>query len=156
VKPAARRGVYSAMRNLVVGACLTMLVACGALAWGWMRMAETAATATRQCELRRNRRLAAVPDIVLANGQIKYRGDVIATFSESVNESPTFKIDALFERLRKDLKSTCDSDEICLDSLVTLNVPFGTPEVLIAKIVNTVWAAGYDVVHVPDRDADRW
>ena len=132
-----------------------MLIACGALAWGWMRMAERATDSTRQCELRRNRRLAALPAIVVNQNEVRYENELLAI--DGLNDdSPTFKIDALFERLQKDRKVPCNSDEVCLDNLVTLSIPVEAPPRLVRKLVNTVWAAGWDIVHVPDRDATRW
>jgi hypothetical protein len=101
--------------------------------------------------------------------EITYQGQLVAT-TESVlrDDSPTFKIDALYERLDaaakkikedvglgripKDLAKACEDakngqvtpGKICPDGLAILQADESTDVRLINKIVNTAKAAGFD------------
>ena len=105
----------------------------------------------------------------MTNDEITYQGQLVAT-TESVlrDDSPSFKIDALFERLDaaakkikedvglgrlpKDLAKACEDakqgivipGKICPDGLAILQADQGTDVRLINKIVNTAKAAGFD------------
>jgi len=114
--------------------------------------------------------LQLAPVIIVSKTDISYQGQMVATV-ESVlkDDSPTFKIDALFERLDaaskkikeevglgklpKDLVKACDDAKqnirpqpghICPDGLAILQADEGTDVRLINKIVNTAKAAGFD------------
>ena len=114
--------------------------------------------------------LQLAPVIIVTKSEITYQGQMIATV-ESVmrDDSPTFKIDALFERLdaaakkikeeiamgkiAKDLSKACDEakqnirpqpGKICPDGLAILQADETTDVRLINKIVNTAKAAGFD------------
>ncbi len=114
--------------------------------------------------------LQQAPVIIVTKSEITYQGQMIATV-ESVlrDDSPTFKIDALFERLDaaskkikeeialgkipKDLAKACDEakqsirpqpGKICPDGLAILQADETTDVRLINKIVNTAKAAGFD------------
>jgi biopolymer transport protein ExbD len=114
--------------------------------------------------------LQQAPVIIVTKGEISYEGNLIATV-ESVlrDDSPTFKIDALFERLDakakkikedvgmgklpKDLQKACEDaknniraqpGKICPDGLAILQADESTDVRLINKIVNTAKAAGFD------------
>jgi biopolymer transport protein ExbD len=114
--------------------------------------------------------LQLAPVIIVTNSEITYQGQLVAT-TESVlrDDSPTFKIDALFERLDaaskkikedvglgklpKDLVKACDEAKqnirptpghICPDGLAILQADEKTDVRLINKIVNTAKAAGFD------------
>jgi biopolymer transport protein ExbD len=114
--------------------------------------------------------LQQAPVIIVTKSEITYQGQLIATV-ESVlrDDSPTFKIDALFERLDaaakkikedvamgklpKDLQKSCDEakqgiraqpGKICPDGLAILQADETTDVRLINKIVNTAKAAGFD------------
>ena len=114
--------------------------------------------------------LQQAPVIIVTKSEITYQGQMIATV-ESVlrDDSPTFKIDALFERLDaaakkikeevalgklpKDLAKACDeakqnirpqAGKICPDGLAILQADESTDVRLINKIVNTAKAAGFD------------
>src|SRR3954466_4112090 len=114
--------------------------------------------------------LQLAPVIIVTKGEITYQGNLVATV-ESVlkDDSPTFKIDALFERLDaaakkikedvgmgklpKDLAKACDDAKnnirpqpghICPDGLAILQADESTDARLINKIVNTAKAAGFD------------
>lgn len=110
------------------------------------------------------------PVIIVTKSEITYQGQLVAT-TESVlrDDSPTFKIDALFERLDaaskkikedvglgklpKDLAKACEDAKqnirpqpghICPDGLAILQADESTDVRLINKIVNTAKAAGFD------------
>jgi hypothetical protein len=114
--------------------------------------------------------LQEAPVIIVTKSEITYQGQLVATV-ESVmrDDSPTFKIDALFERLDaagkkikedvglgklpKELVKACDEakqnirpqpGKICPDGLAILQADQDTDVRLINKIVNTAKAAGFD------------
>lgn len=114
--------------------------------------------------------LQQAPVIIVTKTEITYQGQLVATV-ESVlrDDSPTFKIDALFERLDvaakaireqvamgrqpKDLLKACEDaksnlrpapGKICPDGLAILQADESTDARLINKIVNTAKAAGFD------------
>jgi biopolymer transport protein ExbD len=114
--------------------------------------------------------LQQAPVIIVTKSEITYQGQLVATV-ESVlrDDSPTFKIDALYERLDaaskkikedvgmgklpKDLIKACEGAKngdkpekghICPDGLAILQADEGTDVRLINKIVNTAKAAGFD------------
>ena len=114
--------------------------------------------------------LQQAPVIIVTKSEISYQGQMVATV-ESVlrDDSPTFKIDALFERLDaaskkikeevglgkmpKDLVKACEEAKqnirptpghICPDGLAILQADEATDVRLINKIVNTAKAAGFD------------
>jgi len=114
--------------------------------------------------------LQQAPVIIVTKSEITYQGQLVAT-TESVlrDDSPTFKIDALFERLDaaskkikedvglgklpKDLAKACEDAKqnirpqpghVCPDGLAILQADESTDVRLINKIVNTAKAAGFD------------
>jgi biopolymer transport protein ExbD len=114
--------------------------------------------------------LQQAPVIVVTHEEISYEGQLVATV-ESVlrDDSPTFKIDALYERLEgsakkiheyvareehypKDLIKACQeakagrmvAGKICPDGLAILQADQETDVRLVNKIVNTAKAAGFD------------
>lgn len=114
--------------------------------------------------------LQLAPVIQVTKSEIVYQGQLVATV-ESVlrDDSPTFKIDALFERLDaaskkikeevglgklpKDLAKACEEakqnirpkpGKVCPDGLAILQADETTDVRLINKIVNTAKAAGFD------------
>jgi biopolymer transport protein ExbD len=114
--------------------------------------------------------LQQAPVIIVTKSEITYQGQLVATV-ESVlrDDSPTFKIDALFERLDaaakkikeevalgrqpRDLLKACEDakanirpapGKICPDGLAILQADESTDARLINKIVNTAKAAGFD------------
>jgi biopolymer transport protein ExbD len=114
--------------------------------------------------------LQLAPVIIVTKSEITYQGQLVAT-TDSVlqDQSPTFKIDALYERLdaaakkiKEDIGMASNSDwrhkacedaknglrpkpgQICPDGLAILQADEGTNVVLINKIVNTAKAAGFD------------
>ncbi|HEU4612619.1 MAG TPA: biopolymer transporter ExbD [Kofleriaceae bacterium] len=114
--------------------------------------------------------LQLAPVIIVTRSEITYQGQLVAT-TESVlrDDSPTFKIDALYERLdaaakkikedvglgklSKDLLRACEDAKqgirpqpghICPDGLAILQADESTDVRLINKIVNTAKAAGFD------------
>ena len=114
--------------------------------------------------------LQQAPVMIVTKSEITYQGQLVATV-ESVlrDDSPTFKIDALFERLDaaskkikedvglgrlpKDLAKACEEakqnirpqpGKICPDGLAILQADQETDVRLINKIVNTAKAAGFD------------
>ena len=114
--------------------------------------------------------LQQAPVIIVTKSEITYQGQLVATV-ESVlhDDSPTFKIDALFERLDaaakkikedvgmgklpKDLQKACEEakqnirpqpGKICPDGLAILQADESTDTRLINKIVNTAKLAGFD------------
>lgn len=118
----------------------------------------------------RQETLQEAPVIIVTKSEISYQGQLVAT-TESVlrDDSPTFKIDALFERLDaaakkikedvglgkldKALAKACEEakqnirpqpGKICPDGLAILQADETTDVRLINKIVNTAKAAGFD------------
>jgi biopolymer transport protein ExbD len=113
--------------------------------------------------------LQLAPVIIVTRTEITYQGQLVAT-TESVlrDDSPTFKVDALYERLdaaakrikedvglgriSKDLMKACEDakqgiitpGKFCPDGLAILQADEGTDVRLINKIVNTAKAAGFD------------
>lgn len=114
--------------------------------------------------------LQIAPVITVTKDQISFQGEGLATV-ESVlrDDSPTFKIDALFEKLQakatevkadidggkltKDLQKACEEAKqgirplpghVCPDGLAILQADESTDVRLINKIVNTAKAAGFD------------
>ncbi len=115
--------------------------------------------------------LQLAPVIIVTRNEITYQGQLVAT-TESVlrDDSPTFKIDALFERLDsaakkikedvgmgrnydKQLLEACEKAKndirpepgrICPDGLAILQADESTDARLINKIVVTAKAAGFD------------
>ena len=114
--------------------------------------------------------LQQAPVIIVTANEITYQGQLVAT-TESVlrDDSPTMKIDALYERLDaaskkikedvglgklpKDLQKACDDAKnnirpqpghICPDGLAILQADKDTDARLINKIVVTAKAAGFD------------
>jgi biopolymer transport protein ExbD len=121
--------------------------------------------------------LQQAPVIMVSKNEITYingnRGELVATV-ESVmrDDNPTFKIDALYERMEatakkikenvngvgtsrlpKDLQKACEDAKqnirptpghICPDGLAILQADEGTDARLINKIVNTAKIAGFD------------
>jgi len=114
--------------------------------------------------------LQQAPDIIVTKEEITYQGQLVATVDSVMrDDSPTFKIDALFERLDaagktikdsvglgklpKDLAKACEEakqnirpqpGKICPDGLAILQADESTDARLINKIVNTAKAAGFD------------
>jgi biopolymer transport protein ExbD len=114
--------------------------------------------------------LQQAPVIIVTKSEITYQGQLVATV-ESVlrDDSPTFKIEALFDRLDAaskkikedivnrreppDLLKACEESnkqqrpvagKICPDGLAILQADEATDARLINKIVNTAKAAGFD------------
>src|SRR6185295_14316624 len=115
--------------------------------------------------------LQQAPVIIVTKSEITYQGQLVATV-ESVmrDDSPTFKIDALFERLdaaarkikeevgsgkqARDLIKACEDVKanirpapgktLCPEGLAILQADESTDARLINKIVNTAKAAGFD------------
>lgn len=114
--------------------------------------------------------LQRAPVIIVTKSEITYQGQLVSTVEAALrDDSPTFKIDALFERLDaaakqikedvgmgklpKDLAKACDDaknnirpqpGKICPDGLAILQADEATDARLINKIVNTAKAAGFD------------
>lgn len=114
--------------------------------------------------------LQQAPVIIVTKSEITYQGQLVATTESALrDDSPTFKIDALFERLDaaskkikedvgmgklpKDLAKACEDaknnirpqpGKICPDGLAILQADESTDARLINKIVNTAKAAGFD------------
>jgi biopolymer transport protein ExbD len=114
--------------------------------------------------------LQQAPVIIVTKSEITYQGQLVATVDSVMrDDSPTFKIDALFERLDaaakkikedvamgrqpKDLIKACEDaksnirpapGKICPDGLAILQADESTDARLINKIVNTAKAAGFD------------
>jgi biopolymer transport protein ExbD len=114
--------------------------------------------------------LQQAPVIIVTKSEITYQGQLVATVDSVLrDDSPTFKIDALFERLDaaakkikedvamgrepKDLIRACEEaksnirpapGKICPDGLAILQADEATDARLINKIVNTAKAAGFD------------
>jgi len=114
--------------------------------------------------------LQQAPVIIVTKSEITYQGQLVATVDSVMrDDSPTFKIDALFERLdaaakkiredvaygrqAKDLLKSCDdakqnirpqAGKICPDGLAILQADESTDARLVNKIVNTAKAAGFD------------
>ena len=114
--------------------------------------------------------LQQAPVIIVTKSEITYQGQLVATVDSALrDDSPTFKIDALYERLDaaakkikedvgmgklpKDLAKACDDaknnirpqpGKICPDGLAILQADESTDARLINKIVNTAKAAGFE------------
>ena len=114
--------------------------------------------------------LQQAPVIIVTKTEITYQGQLVATVDSVIrDDSPTFKIDALYERLDaaakkikedvgmgklpKDLIKACEAAKngekpekghICPDGLAILQADEQTDVRLINKIVNTAKAAGFD------------
>ncbi len=114
--------------------------------------------------------LQLAPVIIVTKSEITYQGQLISSIDAVMrDDSPTFKIDALFERLDaaakkikedvglgklpKDLAKACEDakqnirpqpGKICPDGLAILQADESTDARLINKIVNTAKAAGFD------------
>jgi biopolymer transport protein ExbD len=114
--------------------------------------------------------LQQAPVIIVTKSEITYQGQLVATVDSVMrDDSPTYKIDALFERLEaaarkireeviygrqaKDLLKSCEDakqnirpapGKICPDGLAILQADESTDGQLINKIVNTAKAAGFD------------
>jgi hypothetical protein len=114
--------------------------------------------------------LQQAPVIIVTKSEITYQGQLVATVDSVLHDdNPTFKIDALYERLDaaakkikedvslnklpKDLQKSCDDakqsirpapGKICPDGLAILQADESTDARLINKIVNTAKAAGFD------------
>jgi len=114
--------------------------------------------------------LQQAPVIIVTKSEITYQGALVATVDSVLrDDSQTFKIDALFERLdaaakkiredvamgrqAKDLLKSCEDakqnirpaqGKICPDGLAILQADESTDARLINKIVNTAKAAGFD------------
>jgi biopolymer transport protein ExbD len=114
--------------------------------------------------------LQQAPVIIVTKSEITYQGQLVAQVADVLrDDSPTFKIDALFERLdaaakqikenvgmgkyAKDLLKSCDDaknnirpvpGKICPDGLAILQADESTDARLVNKIVNTAKAAGFD------------
>jgi hypothetical protein len=108
--------------------------------------------------------------IIVSKTDITYQGQPIASVDAVLkDDTPTFKIEALFERLQgaaakikedvnngrlqKDLRDACEAAKqnlkpvkghICPDGLAILQADKDTDARLINKIVNTAKAAGFD------------
>lgn len=114
--------------------------------------------------------LQQAPVIIVTKSEITYQGQLVAT-TDSVlrDDSPTFKIDALFERLDasakkikedalmgklpRDLAKACEDSKqhiratpgkFCPDGLAILQADESSDVRLINKIVNTAKLAGFD------------
>src|SRR5512143_3114934 len=114
--------------------------------------------------------LQQAPVIIVTKSEITYQGQLISSIDAVLrDDSPTFKIDALYERLDadakkikenvglgplpKDLQKSCEdakqnirpaAGKICPDGLAILQADEQTDVRLINKIVNTAKAAGFD------------
>ena len=114
--------------------------------------------------------LQQAPVIIVTKTEITYQGQLVANVDSVMrDDTPTFKIDALFERLDaaakkiredvamghqpKDLLRACEdakqniraqSGKICPDGLAILQADESTDARLVNKIVNTAKAAGFD------------
>jgi biopolymer transport protein ExbD len=114
--------------------------------------------------------LQMAPVIIVTKSEITYQGQLISSIDAVLrDDSPTFKIDALYERLDaaskkikedvglgrlpKDLLKSCEDakqnirpqkGKICPDGLAILQADESTDVRLINKIVNTAKAAGFD------------
>jgi biopolymer transport protein ExbD len=114
--------------------------------------------------------LQQAPVIIVTRSEITYQGQLVATTESALrDDSPTFKIDALYERLDaaakkikedvglgkmpKDLAKACEEAKqgirpqpghVCPDGLAILQADESTDVRLINKIVNTAKAAGFD------------
>jgi biopolymer transport protein ExbD len=118
-----------------------------------------------------NATLQLAPVIIVTKREITYQGEMVATIDAVLrDDSPAFKIDALFERLDAaakkikedvgldklpgDLIKACkeakaglrpeEGQPICPDGLAILQADKSTDARLINKIVNTAKAAGFD------------
>jgi hypothetical protein len=139
-------------RNIMlVAAGGILIVACTALARGWMQVAEKAAVETQKCEGRQRKRVADIPRIVVGH-DIVYRGESLVPVASLRNGNATAKIDPLYHRLRRDRRTDCDASLVCLENLVVLELVTSLDTDLANLIVNTAWAAGYDVIAASPRN----
>lgn len=142
-------------RSLVlVAAAITLIAACCLLATGWMKTAEDAAAETQRCELRQRKRVADVPRITIGLNVV-YRDEVIAPV-DALARAGGFTIDALYKRLKRDRRSDCDPSVVCLDNLIALQLTASTSNSVVDMIVQTAWAAGYDIVVTPVPNNKTW
>jgi biopolymer transport protein ExbD len=114
--------------------------------------------------------LQQAPVIIVTKSEITYQGQLVTNVDSVLrDDSPTFKIDALFERLDadakrireavamgklpRDLVKACEDaksnlrpapGKICPDGLAILQADESTDARLVNKIVNTAKAAGFD------------
>jgi hypothetical protein len=133
-------------RNIMlVAAGVILIVACTALARGWMQVAEQAAVETQKCEGRQRKRVADIPRIVVGN-DIVYRGEVVVSVASLRDGHAVARIAPLYHRLRRDRRTDCDASLVCLDNLIVLELVTSLDTTLANQIVNTAWAAGYDVI----------
>jgi biopolymer transport protein ExbD len=114
--------------------------------------------------------LQQAPVIIVTKTEITYQGQLVATVDSVLHDdSPTFKIDALYERLDaaakkikedvgtgrepKELLKACEDakqnirpqpGKVCPDGLAILQADQETDARLVNKIVNTAKAAGFD------------
>ena len=129
---------------LLVAAGAILIIACTALARGWMQVAENAALETQKCEGRQRKRVADIPRIVVGT-DIVYRGEALISVDKARSQSLA-RIDALYDRLKRDRRTDCDASLVCLDNLIVLELVTSLDTPLANLIVNTAWAAGYDVI----------
>lgn len=131
-------------RGFVVGiGAVVLIVACSALAGGWMRVADDALAERDRCIATRSKAVFDIVRITITETDIRYRGVPLAA-TEAVRGAG-FTFDPLFDRLHAERVAKCASNRVCLDNLVLVDNAGGNDEVL-ARIVRTGWAAGYDVV----------
>ena len=141
-------------RNWVLAiAGAIMIVACSALAVGWKNVAEDALAAQRQCIATGERHVAKLPRIAIG-ADIVFEGETLISTDDVLRDSPAFKVDALFEKMDR-LRKPCDSNKVCLDNLVSLT--FENPDIRVVKtVVNSAWAAGFDVLLRPQHETRSW
>jgi len=140
-------------KNLfLVIAGLALVIACSALALGWMKVAEDAGAEVQRCEARQRKRVADIPRITIGI-DITYRDKPIVSVADLRNlDAPGIKIDVLFEILDKERRKTCDASHICLDNLLVLETVAEIDSRIVNRIVRTAWAAGFDIVMAPPRN----
>jgi hypothetical protein len=132
----------------IAGALL--IVACSALAVGWRNVAEEATARTAQCERRQRTRVADIPRIVVGI-DIQYRGEPVISVAE-LRDIRTPHITALYQRLRRERRTSCDVAHVCLDNLVVLELVASIDDISTNLIIRTAWAAGYDIIASPPRN----
>ena len=145
-------------RNWIVAiACGVLIFACSLLAYGWKHIAEDARAAEQACIATSRVRVSALPRIDLG-ANLSYRNRMIGSTRDFIqDDSPTFKIDELFEQMDRDNvgRPVCEPYNVCLDHLVALR--FDDTDIrAVRKVVNTAWAAGFDVVLRPQHDQRTW
>ncbi|MDQ3340377.1 MAG: hypothetical protein M4D80_34905 [Myxococcota bacterium] len=129
---------------LLVVAGFVLIVACVALARGWMQVAEQAGVETQKCESRQRKRVADIPRIIVGT-DIVYRGEALISVN-ALRSRSVARIDELYDRLKLDRRTDCDASVVCLDNLIVLELVTSLDAQLANLIVNTAWAAGYDVI----------